>query len=106
MPISDFIPTGKDNAISCRALAARAGLSERDVQEAVLHARADGNPICSGSRGYFMPRDAAEALSYLCAQVNRIRSGTLALRSVRDFVRREGAREDFERLEQIERGML
>ena len=105
MVIADFIPVGQENAISCRTLAGRAGISERDVQEAVLQARSNGVPICSGSYGYFMPRDAAEALHYFYAQSSRIRSGMLVLKAVRDYIHREGNREQWEHLEQIEHEM-
>ena len=63
--IKNYIPLGKDNAISCRKLAEKMGCSERDVQAAVLQARAEGYPICSTpNNGYFMPMSVDEALAY------------------------------------------
>ena len=105
MYVADLIPLGAENAIPCRSLADRAGISQREVQEAVLQARANGVPICSGSRGYFLPRNAEEAFIYFCSQLNRLRSGSLCLRSVRDYIQRECSRDQWARLEQVEREM-
>lgn len=102
--IRTFIPLGKDKAISCRRLAEKMGCSERDVQAAVLQARAEGYPICSTpSDGYYMPVSAKEALAYYCSQSKRLHSGNIALSAVKGYIRQEATREQWEELERIER---
>lgn len=102
--IKNFIPLGRENAISCRRLSGLSGLSERDVQKAVLQARAEGYPICSTpSNGYYMPMSIDEAIAYYRAQKNRLHSGNIALRPVKELIRREATREQWQELEEIER---
>lgn len=102
--IKSFIPLGKDNAISCRKLAEKMGCSERDVQAAVLQARADGYPICSTpGDGYYIPETVNEALAYYYAQRKRLHSGNVALNPVKEYIRHEASREQWHQLEQIER---
>lgn len=49
MTITDFIPVGRANAITADELAARAGVTKREVRKQILHARCNGEPICSSS---------------------------------------------------------
>ena len=102
--IRNFVPLGRDNAISCKKLAQKMDMSERDVQAAVLQARADGYPICSTpGDGYYMPVSVDEALAYYHAQLKRLRSGNVALMPVKELIRREATREQWHQLEEIER---
>lgn len=101
----DIIPTGKVNAISRAELSIRTGLSLREVDRVVFEARKNGVVICSSGKGYFIPRTAAEALAYYAAQHSRIKSGNIALRPVRDFIKREGARQQWDELERMEKEM-
>ncbi|MBO6229717.1 MAG: HTH domain-containing protein [Ruminiclostridium sp.] len=99
-----FIPLGRNHAISCRRLAEKMGISERDVQAAVLQARSEGYPICSTpSDGYYMPVSVEEALAYFYAQSKRLRSGNIALNAVRRYVSQEATRDQWNELERIER---
>ena len=102
--IRNFVPLGRDHAISCRRLAERMGCSERDVQEAVFQARAEGYPVCSTTRnGYFMPLSAGEALDCYRAHASRVRSGTVVLRVLKNYLRSEATRDQWAELEEIER---
>lgn len=62
--ISDYLSTGKDNAICCKDLAKITSMPERDITEAVMRERRSGLPICatSDSRrpGYYMAADKEE----------------------------------------------
>lgn len=99
-----FIPLGRNHAISCRRLAERMGCSERDVQESVFQARAEGYPVCSTTRnGYFMPLSAGEALDCYRAHASRVRSGTVVLRVLKNYLRSEATRDQWAELERIER---
>ena len=91
MTISDFIPVGRANAITADELAARTGTSKRDVRKQILHARCNGEPICSSSEnggfsGYYLPSDAEEAQVYYRQQTSRINSGMRALSAVERFI--------------------
>lgn len=97
--ILEYIPKGRKNAVSARTLMRKTGLSERQVQAAVLQARANGVPICSSINGYFIPESAEEAAGYCREQYKRIKSGFIALKPVKDYVRSEASREVWEQLE-------
>lgn len=89
--ISKYIPTGRANAITADELAARAGTTKRDVRKQILHARCNGEPICSSSEsggfsGYFLPANAEEAQVYYRQQTSRINSGMRALSAVERFI--------------------
>lgn len=91
MTISDFIPVGRANAITADELAARAGTSKRDVRKQILHARCNGEPICSSSEsgnfgGYYLPSNAKEAQVYYRQQTRRINSGMRALSAVEAYI--------------------
>ena len=101
--IVDFIPKGKINAIPSVELSRRTGLVSRDIEKAVFEARKSGVAVCSSAKGYFVPSNAAEALQYYAAQQSRIRSGNIALRPVREYIKREGERKQWEQLEFIEK---
>lgn len=91
MNITDFIPTGRANAITADELAARTGTSKRDVRKQILHARCNGEPICSSSEsggfsGYYLPSNAEEAQVYYRQQTSRINSGMRALSAVETYI--------------------
>lgn len=95
MKITEFIPTGKANAITADELAVRTGLEKRAVRKAVLSARCNGVPICSttsadGGNGYFLPLDKAEAVVYYREQTSRIKTGMRALSAVRRYIGEDG----------------
>lgn len=91
MKITEFIPDGKDNAISMKDLAVMLGTSKRGVRSLVLAAREHGEPICSTSEGdkggYYMPLDREEAVAYLRQQTARIKSANAALNGIRKFLK-------------------
>ena len=91
MKITEFIPTGRANAITADELAARTGLDKRAVRKAVLSARCNGVPVCSttsadGGHGYFLPLDRAEAATYYREQISRIKTGMRALSAVKRYI--------------------
>lgn len=54
MTITDFIPYGKENAVSREYLANMTGLDDRTVRELIEKARKDV-PIISLKKGYYLP---------------------------------------------------
>ncbi len=103
MNIIEFISVGVENAISMEELSLITGLNKRAVRSAVLHARRSGVPICSGENGYWICRDAKEALRYYNAQLGRIISGKSALKPICDFIKREASRAEWEEFDALER---
>lgn len=91
MKITDFIPYGKENAISNNNLAIASGTDERKARRLVHQARANGEPICSTSEerkgGYFMPANEFEARIYYRQQRSRIKSAIAALNGVKKYLK-------------------
>jgi len=101
--VRNFIPLGRDNAISCRKLAEKMEMSERDVQAAVLQARAEGYPVCSTpGGGYYMPLSVDEALPCAFSHAKRIKTGFIVWRAIKNFMRSEASRDEWAQLEEVE----
>lgn len=62
--ITDFILTGRENAISLADLSHVTELPERAVRKEILQARLEGNLIISSDEGYFMPSDEDDIREY------------------------------------------
>ena len=89
MNLTEFIPTGRANAISMRELAALLNVDTRTVRALVQRAREQGAPICSewgANGGYYLPADTYEARRYLRQQKARIRSARAALNGITAFL--------------------
>ena len=87
--ITDFIPTGKANAIPMKELAAILNVNERTLRGLIQKAREQGAPICSEweeNTGYFLPADTYEAERYYNQQSSRIRSAKAALNGVTAYL--------------------
>ena len=66
---AEYLPVGKENAISAERLRARIGVkNDREVRQCVGAARLSGQLICSGNAGYYIPATREEVREY----VNRI----------------------------------
>ncbi len=91
MNIVDYIPVGRENAVSMPTLSVTLGADERTTRLWVHNARKHGEPICSvcngGKCGYYMPRNIEEAKVYLRQQKARLKSSRAALNGVVKFVR-------------------
>ena len=89
--ITDFIPTGIENAVSMTLLSARTGETKRTVRKLIQNARLNGELICSTcdgeSGGYYIPLTPDEALPYYRQQRARINSGIAAIAAVGNYLR-------------------
>lgn len=103
--IIEFIPIGIENAIQQEELEKRTGHKKRENRAAIFEARRRGVPICSGDAGYWIAANKEEAMIYYRAQMSRILTGFEALKAIKRFIINEGAREDWEIMEEIERNM-
>lgn len=81
MDILDYIPEGRENAISRRDLAARTGLTDRQVRLAVKALVRQGVPILSSSscRGYWYSEDISELEGFIRESESRYRTEQVTL---------------------------
>lgn len=89
--VLNYIPFGRENAVSMEELSIRMRCDKRAARAAVFKARCKGAVICStcdgdSSDGYYRPISAEEALPYVNMQRKRIASAKAALRSAEDFI--------------------
>ena len=93
MPIIDYIPIGREDAISARKLAELLDTTPRAVTKSIEALRLRKIPICASSDsegGYYRPRDANELSSYLAQRNHRARTvaqATLAMTDALDEMR-------------------
>lgn len=71
MNVRRHLNIGQDGAIKYPELAERMGVSEREAQDAVQHARLQGEPIVSGNPGLWIATSDAEALAWCERQRSR-----------------------------------
>ncbi len=75
MRITDYLPTGKENAISSKALAALLGFDTvRELQRAIERERQSGAVIlstCSDGGGYYLSNDPLEIAAFIRTLHNR-----------------------------------
>ena len=93
MNILDYIPSGRDNAISREQLCRVTGLNDRAVRNLIKRARENGAPILSTSHGagYWVSDDLEEIKPYLREMEHRCKSLSRTVQSLRrDVAQREG----------------
>ena len=90
--LTDTIPTGHRDAVSMYHLAMMHNLSERKMRLAVENARRDGNLICSGDKGYFMPETVTEIKEYVKRTSARLRTGRACLAPFMRELKKAGVR--------------
>lgn len=87
MKITDYLPTGKENAIPSKELAARLGFDTvRDLQRAVERERQSGAVIlstCSDGGGYYLSNDPLEIAAFIRTLNTRANNTLRSLESAR-----------------------
>lgn len=74
--LTDYIPAGNENRIKSRELEALTGLKGTEIRAAVNTFRANGTPIVSDEKGYYMATTAEEidkAIRSLGGRINAIK---------------------------------
>lgn len=86
--IIDFIPVGKNNAITGKELQNITGLDGRSVKQQIANARIRGAVICASLNGggYFIPSCPSEATEYVRTEQCRINSAKEALKAAEIYV--------------------
>lgn len=76
MNILEFIPVGRENAISCRELSDLLHIPKRQVTRQIERERRHGCAVCAsnatGTAGYYRPADRGELREYLHRLNSRI----------------------------------
>lgn len=85
MNIVDFIPSGKENAVTKKELMRRTGLDERTVRAAIKREVEQGTPILSssGHRGYWYSEDLNEIEEFLRESEHRYNTGRKTLAALK-----------------------
>ena len=79
-----------DNPIYSAEIERRLGVNGVHVRDAVHKARTIENiPICAGSKGYFMPRDRAEAIRTIASLRSRAKQNLEAADGIDQFYKEE-----------------
>ena len=78
--ISDFLMTGRDNAIPMADLASMLNLPERAVRREILEARLRGELILANEQGYFLSTDPDDLREYVIKKKAFIKTASAALK--------------------------
>lgn len=74
--ISDFLSTGRTNAVTLHHLQGMTGLKEREIRRMIQQERLEGIPICADNvAGYYLPANDAEKMR--CARSMRHRAAEI-----------------------------
>lgn len=88
MRISEYLPTGKENAIPSRALAEILGFDTvRELQKAIERERQAGAVIlstCTEGGGYFLPANETEIREFIRTLSNRAKNTRRSMESALD----------------------
>ena len=92
--IVDLLPTGKENAISQKQLAAVLNISERELRKRIEFERRNGAVICSSTdadgSGYYLPQNVEEAQRFYATMQKRTRPTLECLRATRRWIKAAG----------------
>jgi biotin operon repressor len=84
MNLLDYIPTGKDNAVTRPQLCKLTGMSDRKVREQISQLRRDHVIINDQSgKGYYRSNDRAEIERYVRQETARLKSIGWSLKAAR-----------------------
>ena len=86
---ADIHKSTSNSSIFSKQLERRYKLSGAEVRSVIHKLRDDGRPICSGSDGYFMPKDLLEARHTISHLRSRATSMLETARSMEEFFTRE-----------------
>lgn len=90
MDILDYIPFGRENAVTRPFLCQMTGLSDRIVRKEIARARRE-HPILNTQEGngYYQPsdNDVLEVRRFINQETNRARSIFYSLKGARDWIK-------------------
>lgn len=83
----DYIPKGKENAVKCSQLAKIFKCNEREITASVNSLRNDGVIICSGVKGYYIPRDDEDIKNFVRQMRSRVREIQKAVKPSEEYLK-------------------
>ena len=90
--LTQYIPVGRENAISAKDLADICGYKNtRTLQQDIHSLRKNGTLILSATddpKGYFMPADDDDVRRFVHSMDNRIRNTQIAVQAAREYMER------------------
>ena len=88
MKIADYLPTGKQNAVSSKELADLLGFDTvRELQKSIERERQAGAVIlstCTDDGGYFLPANESEIREFIRTLSNRAKNTRRSMESAQD----------------------
>lgn len=88
MNITNYIPKGKENAITRKDLCKITGLSDRNVRERISQARRETVIInLQNGKGYYQPTEAAEIEQFVRQETARLKSIGWSLKAARNALK-------------------
>ena len=86
--ILQFIPTGKENAITRETLSLALNIPDREVRKLIAQARRK-HPIANfqDGTGYYLPTEKSEVIEFLNQETHRARSIFWSIKGCRDWLK-------------------
>lgn len=90
LKITDYLSVGEENAVNCKQLAKYLGFNERDVTVCINIARKQGEFICSGINGFWLPADDRDIEQFVRGMQGRIKDMQKAMKPAIEYLKNGG----------------
>ena len=90
LKITDYLSVGEENAVNCKQLAKYLGFNERDVTVCINIARKQGEFICSGINGFWLPADDRDIEQFVRQMQGRIKDMQRAMKPAIEYLKNGG----------------
>ncbi len=88
--LTDYLSVGEENAITAKDLAKYLGWNERDVTITVNALRKQGEFICSGANGFWLPADDRDIEQFVRQMQGRIKDMQKAMKPAIEYLKNGG----------------
>ena len=88
--LTNFLSVGQENAVSAKTLAKTLGWHDRDVTFCINALRKEGEIICSGADGFWLPESDEDISRFVRGFRARIKDMEKALKPAEDYVNKMG----------------
>ena len=88
--LTDYLSVGEENAITAKDLAKYLGWNERDVTITVNALRKQGEFICSGANGFWLPADDRDIEQFVRQMQGRIKDMQKAMKPAIVYLKNGG----------------
>lgn len=87
LDIADFIPRGKENAITRQNLCEITGLNDRAVRESISQARREIPIISLANKGYYIPTEKEDVEQWVKQEEHRAKSIFWSMAGAKKFLK-------------------